>query len=110
MGRVKIDGLQACPTWGKRTEIPTSRNISRRNSKVFWAFAVVQIPGRERESGEAPEEAVCNGFQRPVLARAGSSRLWGLLWGLWVQIGITRYLSMSVVGLEKTPAPQGFGA
>lgn len=35
--------------------------------------------------------------------------LWGLLWGLWLQIGITRYLSICLAGIRRTPVPQGFG-
>ena len=42
--------------------------------------------------------------------RATFLRLWGLLWGLWVQIGINRYLSMSLAGIQKTVVAQGLGA
>jgi hypothetical protein len=42
--------------------------------------------------------------------RATFDRLWGLLWGLWVQIGINRYRSMSLSGIQKTAVAQGFGA
>jgi hypothetical protein len=42
--------------------------------------------------------------------RATSGGLWGLLWGLWVQIGINRYLSISLSGIQKTAVAQGFGA